>query len=59
MPKGRIKKLSKYLYILLMTLRKLPRNYPDDKTKYLTRYISVKVNIVIDLIDKNSAIFEK
>ena len=34
--------ISKYLYIFLKTLRKLPRYYP--KTKYLYRCLTIKVN---------------
>ena len=40
-----LEKISKYFYILLITLRKLPRYYPE---KYLYRCIDKKVNIFID-----------
>ena len=35
--------ISKYLYILLKSLRKLPRYYPENK--YLYRYLTYAVNI--------------
>ena len=38
--------ISKYLYILLKALRKLPRYYP--KNKYLYRSLSIKVNLTKD-----------
>ena len=43
-----LKKVSKYLYILLMALRKLKRYYPDEEQKYLYRGISIQVNTKID-----------
>ena len=43
-----LKKISKYLYLLLMAIRKLPKYYPNDKNKYLYRCINVKVKIFID-----------
>ena len=43
-----LKKVSKYLYILLKSLRKLTRYYPDDEQKYLYRGIKFIVNTKID-----------
>ena len=43
-----LKNISKYFYLLLTTLRKLPKFYPDSKKKYLYRCIDAKVNIFID-----------
>ena len=44
-----LKKVSKYLYILLMALRRLEkRYYPDEDQKYLYRGITFKVNTMID-----------
>ena len=43
-----IANISKYLYILLMALRKLPKYYPKEEDKYLYRAIGVKVNLLID-----------
>ena len=43
-----LKKVSKYLYILLKALRKLKKYYPDKEQKYLYRGISFKVNTMID-----------
>lgn len=43
-----LQKVSKYLYILLMALRKLPKFYPNEKDKYLYRSIGVQVNTKID-----------
>jgi len=40
--------ISKYLFILLKTLRLLPRYYPDPKNKYLYRCINKKVNLMFD-----------
>jgi len=40
-----IKNISKYLFILLKSLRKLERYYPNEKSKYLYRSIGTKVNI--------------
>jgi len=37
--------ISKYLYILLNSLRKLERFYPNEKSKFLYRCITSKVNI--------------
>ena len=41
-----IRNVSKYLYIFLKSLRKLPRYYP--KNKYLYRCLTIKVNISKD-----------
>ena len=43
-----LKKVSKYLYLLLKALRKLKRYYPDEEQKYLYRGIKVIVNTKID-----------
>ena len=43
-----IKNISKYLYILLKSLRKLDRYYPKPPKKYLYRCISYKVSLVKD-----------
>ena len=40
-----IKNISKYLFILLKSLRKLERYYPNEKSKYLYRVIGTKINI--------------
>ena len=42
--KDGIKKISKYFFILLSALRKLPKYYPDEKAKFLYRCIKTKVN---------------
>ena len=47
-----IKNISKYLFILLKSLRKLPKYYPTSYSKNLYRCINVKVNIILDLILK-------
>ena len=49
-----IKKISKYFYILLKSLRKLKKYYPTKENKYLYRCIGVKVNYKIDPFDKKS-----
>ena len=41
-----IRNISKYLYIFIISLRKLPRYY--HKNKYLYRYLTCKVNISKD-----------
>ena len=41
--KNSVRNVSKYLYILLKALRKLPRYYPKDK--YLYRCLTQQVNI--------------
>ena len=46
-----IRNISKYLYIFLKSLRKLPRYYP--KNKYLYRCLTCKVNITKDPDNKN------
>ena len=44
-----LKKVSKYLYILLMALRRLEKTYhPDEDQKYIYRGITFKVNTMID-----------
>ena len=52
--KDGINNISKYLFILLKSLRKLSRYYPDKENKYLYRCIKVKVNYMIDPFDKKS-----
>ena len=46
--KNGIEKISKYLYILLKSLRKLKRYYPDKENKNLYRCIPNKVSLSID-----------
>ena len=41
-----VSNISKYLYIFLKALRKLPRYYP--KNKYLYRCLTIKVNLSKD-----------
>ena len=48
-----LKKIYKYFFLLLMTLRKLPRYYPSNKQKYLYRCIDTKVDILIDPFNPN------
>ena len=43
--KNGIENISKYLYILLLALRKLPKYFPDDNNKFLYRCIRSKVNL--------------
>jgi hypothetical protein len=45
--------VSKYLFILLKSIRKLDKYYPKDKNKYLYRCINTKVNLNYDLFNKN------
>jgi len=49
-----LKKISKYFYILLKSLRKLKKYYPTKENKYLYRCIGVKVNYMIDPFNKKS-----
>ena len=44
--KNGVRNISKYLYIFIKSLRKLPRYYP--KNKYLYRCLTIKVNISKD-----------
>ena len=44
-----VEKISKYLYIFLKALRKLPVYYPSEKDKYLYRCIRPKVNYQIHI----------
>ena len=46
--KNGVENISKYLYIFLKSLRKLPRYYPIKPNKYLYRCISHKVNLAKD-----------
>ena len=43
-----LENISKYLYILLKSLRKLPKCYPNQTSKYLYRCIRHKVNLSKD-----------
>ena len=47
-----LKNVSKYFYLLLKTLRLLPRYYPPTTNNYLYRWIRVKVNLMIDPYDE-------
>ena len=47
-----LKNISKYLYILLKSLRKLDKYYPNEEEKYLYRCINSKVNLNYDLFNK-------
>ena len=47
-----LKKISKYFYILLNSLRKLKKYYATKENKYLYRCIGVKVNYMIDPFNK-------
>ena len=47
-----IRTISKYLFIFLRALRKLPRYYPDDNNRYLYRCINKQINYMIDPFDK-------
>ena len=49
--KNGVTKVSKYLYIFLKSLRKLPRYYPEKK--YLYRCLTIKVNISQDPNNEN------
>ena len=53
--KNGVRNISKYLYILLKSLRKLPRFYPKDK--HLYRCLTVQVNTSKDNILNNSSYF--
>ena len=52
--KNGVDKVSKYLYILLKTLRKLPRFYPPKNINYLYRCITQKVNLEKDNFNSKS-----
>ncbi len=47
-----LKNISKYLFILLKSLRKLDKYYPNEKEKYLYRCINSKVNLNYDIFNK-------
>ena len=47
-----LKNVSKYLFILLKSLRKLDKYYPNEKEKYLHRCIRTKININYDIFNK-------
>ena len=47
-----LRNISKYLFILLKSLRKLDKYYPNEKEKYLYRCIRSKVNINYDIFNK-------
>ena len=49
--KNGVRNISKYLYILLKSLRKLPRYYPQNK--YLYRCLTIKVNLSKSPNNKN------
>ena len=46
--KNGIENISKYLYIFLKSLRKLPRYYPEKPNKYLFRCLTCEVKITKD-----------
>ena len=48
-----IDNVSKYLYILLTSLRKLERYYPDPKNNFLYRCIKKIIDLKIDPFNKN------
>ena len=48
--KAGIKKISKYLYILVKSLRKLPKYYPEEKPNCLYRCIKTRVDCVNNYI---------
>ena len=50
--KNGINLISKYLFILLRSLRKLKRFYPNKENKYLYRCITSKVNLSEDPCNK-------
>ena len=47
-----LKKVSKYFFLLLKTLRLLPRYYPPPSNNFLYRCIQVKVNLMVDPYDE-------
>ena len=47
-----LRNISKYFFILLKSLRKLDKYYPNEKEKYLYRCIRSKVNINYDIFNK-------
>ena len=49
-----IKIVSKYFFILLKSLRKLPRYYPDKNNGYLYRCITKHINYMIDPFNKKT-----
>ena len=48
-----IENISKYLYLFLRALRKLPRYYPKKPNKYLYRFIPYKVSLSKDPFNEN------
>ena len=50
--KNGLKNISKYLYIFLKSLRKLPRYYPTKTNKYLYRSITSKVSLNKDIFNE-------
>ena len=52
--KNGLKIISKYLYILLYTLRKLPKYYPTETKGYLYRCINKHINYKIDPFNPKS-----
>ena len=51
-----IKNISKYFFLLLKSLRKLDKYYPEEK-KYLYRCINTKVNINSENVNKNLILY--
>ena len=54
-----IKKISKYLFIFLKSLRKLPRYYPKQDNRNLYRCIDKQVNYMIDPFNLESRSYIK
>ena len=52
--KNGINKISKYLFILLKSLRKLKKFYPKNENKYLYRCIKNKINLSEELFNKKN-----
>ena len=49
-----LKIVSKYFFIFIKALRKLPKYYPDKKTGYLYRCINAHINYKFDHFNKKS-----
>ena len=49
-----LKIVSKYFFIFIKALRKLPKYYPDKKTGYLYRCINAHINYKFDPFNKKS-----
>ena len=54
-----IEKISKYLYILLKSLRKLKRYYPYKENKYLYRCLANKISLSGDGLNPNYIPYKK